>query len=334
VTDLAAVAAALVAPGKGILAADENGGVLPARMKAAGIEPAAGMGRAYREMLITTPGLARGISGVVLSPETAGQRLCDGTLFPQAIRQHGMLPGVRADSGTGLLAGCPGETMTGGLDGLAGRLRRYARAGAAFATWRAVLRIGPGLPSGTALRANAQALARFAATCADAGLVPVVAAGIGAEGPHSLSQCEIVTSLAMLHVMLALEDDGIALDSVVLTPAMVQPGRQSGQAAAPADVASATMASLGSVPAALAGVAFSGGGQQPQEATANLAALQSVLHIWPLTFCFGRALDDAALTAWKGARCRAGQQALIRRVTLNTAALEGRHTPEPECEPV
>ena len=333
-TDLAAVAAALVAPGQGILAADENGGMLSARLKAAGTEPAAGLGRTCREMLITTPGLARGISGVVLAPETAGQRLSDGTLFPQAIRQHGMLPGVRADSGAGPLAGCPGETITGGLDGLDGRLRRYARAGAAFATWRAVLRIGPGLPTGTALRANAQALARFAATCQDAGLVPVVAAGIGTDGPHSLSQCETVTSLALLHVVLALEDDGIALDSVVLAPAMVRPGAQSGQVATPADVASATMASLASVPAALAGVAFSGGGQRPPEATGNLAALQSVLHVWPLTFCFGRALDDAALTAWRGSRSRAGQQALIRRVTLNVAALEGRYTAEPECEPV
>jgi fructose-bisphosphate aldolase class I len=245
-----------------------------------------------------------------------------------------MLPGVRADGGAGPLAGCPGESITRGLDGLAGRLRRYARAGAAFATWRAAVRIGPGLPSGTALRANAQVLARFAATCQEARLVPVLAAGVVPDGPHSIGQCETVTSLALLQVVLALQDDGIALDSVVLTPAMVQPGQQSGQDAAPAEVASATMASLGSVPAALAGMAFSAGGQRPRAATANLAALQSALHLWPLTFCFGRALDDAALLAWHGSRAGAGQRALIRRVAKNVAALEGRYTAEPECEPV
>jgi fructose-bisphosphate aldolase, class I len=334
VTYLAAVAATMVAPGKGILAADESTSVMFARLKAASIKPAPGTCRTYREMLISTPGLARGISGVVLSPETAAQQLADGTLFPQAIRQHGMLPGVRGDGGAGPLAGCPGETITRGLDGLAGRLRRYARAGAAFAIWRAGLRIGPGLPSETALRANAQVLARFAATCQEAGLVPVVAPGVAPDGPHSLSQCETVTSLALLHVVLALEDDGIALDAVVLTPAMVQPGHESGEPASPADVASATMASLNSVPAALAGVAFSAAGQRPPRATANLAELQSGLHVWPLTFCFGQALDDAALAAWHGSRAGAGQRALIRRVAMNTAALEGRYTAEPECEPV
>ncbi len=328
-TDLAAVAQAMVAPGQGILAADESAGTMSARLRSAGLEPTGAMRRAYREMLITTPALASGISAVILSPETFGQSLRDGTPFPEAIRQQGMLPGITADTGTKPLAGCPGETITEGLDGLPERLAGYAGAGAVFAKWRAVVRIGPGMPSCTAVRANAQALARYAAACQQAGLVPIVEPEVLADGSHSLAQCETVL-LVLLQVISALQDDGVAFDGMVLKPSMAVPGSRSGQVASPAEVAAATRATLGSLPFAAAGVAFLSGGQRPEQATANLAALQDPPHVWPLTFSFGRALVSPALSAWQGRSTQAGQQALAQRVAMNVAALQGRYSPELE----
>lgn len=193
---LAATAAALVAPGKGILAADESIPTMSARLQRAGVPPAAGSRRAYREMLVTTRGLCRGISGVILCAETLSQRVSGGRSFPAAIRELGMLPGIKADAGTRPVAGTAGETVTEGLDELADRLRLHAGAGAMFARWRAVFRIGAGTPSAIAVRANAQALARYAAACQEAGLVPVVEPEVLMGGDHSLSQCEAVTSLS------------------------------------------------------------------------------------------------------------------------------------------
>lgn len=315
--DLASTAAALVASAKGILAADESipGLSAPDRL-------------AYHEMLVTTPGLATGISGVILGPQTWSQRMSDGTSFPGAIRQRGMLPGIRVDTGTWPLPGCPGEVVTEGLDGLWARLRYFAGRGAGFALWRASLRIGPGGPSPTAVRANAQALGRYAAACQHAGLVPVVQPEVQADDLSSFAQCETVTSVVLLEVLIALQDYGVALDGMILAPSMV--GSQAGRLAEPADVAEATVATLACLPATLAGVAFPSGGQYPEQATANLAALQSPLVVWPLTFCFGRALTGPALSAWQGATAdvRAGQRALASRVALNVAALERRYAPE------
>jgi fructose-bisphosphate aldolase, class I len=338
-SDLASVAAALVAPAKGILAADESIRTMSARLAAAGIEPSEASRRACREMLVTTPALADGISGVILCDETWGQRLAAGTPFPAAVRHLGMLPGIKVDAGLRPLAGCQGETITEGLDGLPPRLADYARGGAAFAKWRAVLRIGDGLPSPVAVRANAQALGRYAAACQHAGLVPVVEPEVLMDGSHSLARCETVTSLVLLEVMTALQDYDVALDAVVLKPSMTLPGSLSGERASPDDVAEATMATLASLPATLAGVAFLSGGQRPERATANLAAFQSPRLRpeplpWPLTFSFGRALAGPALAAWQGspAGLRAGQQALARRTALNVAALRGRYAPELELD--
>jgi fructose-bisphosphate aldolase, class I len=332
---LAATAAALVAPGKGILAADESIPTMSARLARAGVPPTGDNRRAYREMLVTTTRLGEGISGVILCAETLGQRVSDGRPFPLAIRELGMLPGIKADAGIQLLAGTAGESVTEGLDGLAPRLRRCAGAGAVFAKWRAVFRIGPGSPSAIAVRANAQALARYASACQEAGIVPIVEPEVLMDGGHSLSQCEVVTSQVLLQVTSELQDYGVDFDAVVLKPNMVLPGSDSPQHPAACDVAAATAAALGSLPIALAGVAFLSGGQGPERATENLAALQPVPRPWPFTFSFGRALVDPALAAWRGEQDRvaAGQLALAWRVAMNVAALEGRYTRELDSAP-
>ncbi len=329
--DLAATAAAMVAPGKGILAADESVPTASARLTRMRVAATGENRRAYREILVTAPGLAAGISGVILCDETLRQRVRGGPTFPEALAGLGMLAGIKVDRGTRPLPGAPGETITEGLDGLAPRLREYAGLGASFAKWRAVISIGAGTPSPMAIRANAEALARYAAACQQAGLVPIVEPEVLMTGPHSLGQCETVTSLVLLEVTTALQDCGVGFEAVVLKPNMALPGLDSGHRATPGQVADATMATLRSVPAALAGVAFLSGGQAPEQATANLAALQRRPSLWPLTFSFGRALVDPALAAWRGdqAAVPAGQSALLSRVRLNVAALAGRYKPEP-----
>ena len=327
---LAAAAAALVAPGKGILAADGSGSTLSWRLAAAGVAATGASRRAYREMLVTAPGLASGISGVILAEETLRQRLRDGRPFPAALADLGIMTGVKADAGAGPLAGTRGEPITEGLDGILARLRSCAGLGAQFATWRAVLRIGPGMPSPLAVRANAQALARYAGACQEAGLVPIVEAAVLMNGSPSLGRCATVTSLVLLEVMTNLHEYGVDFSAVVLRPSMVRPG-DSGPAT-PGEVAEATLGALGSLPATLAGVAFLSGVQRPEQATENLAAMQNSMQLWPLTFAFGRALADPALAAWRGepGRWRAGQHALARRVALNVAAVQRRWTRELE----
>ncbi len=333
-TFLGSCAAALVAPGRGILAADESVKTASARLAAAGVAATGENRRAYRELLVTTPGLASGISGVILCEETLRSRLSTGETFPAALRRRGMLAGIKVDAGTAPLAGTRGETVTEGLDDLPARLRGYAALGARFAKWRAVLRIGPGTPSTAAVRANAHALARYAAACQEAGLVPVVEPEVLGEGTHSQGACESVTSLVLLEVMSELNEYGVDFEAVVLKPNMALPGLDSGASASPDEVAEATLRALNGLPAAVAGVAFLSGGQRPEQATANLAALQHVPHIWPLTFSFGRALVDPALAAWHGdPDCwDTGQRALARRVAMNAAALAGDYTLELELE--
>jgi fructose-bisphosphate aldolase class I len=334
---VALAASALVAPGKGILAADESIATMSARLSAAGITPSQQNRRAFREMLITTPGLASGISGVILGDETFRQQVRAGPTFPVALRELGMMPGIRVDSGARPLAGGRGETVTEGLDGLLPRLRQYAELGAQFATWRAVLRIGPRTPSAVAVRANAQALARYAAACQHAGLAPVVAPEVLIDGTHTLGHCETVTSMVLLTVMSELHEYGVDVEGVVLTPNMALPGAGSGGQPGPAGVAEATLGTRAGVPVMLAGVAFLSGGQRPEQATGHLAAIQRIPHLWPLTFSFGRALAGPALAAWHGEpdNWPAGQRALARRVAMNAAALAGRYRPEraPDLDP-
>jgi fructose-bisphosphate aldolase class I len=328
-------AAALVAPPKGILAADESSKTMSARLSAVGVPATEENRRAYREMLVTTPGLSTGISGVILSEETLHQRLTDGRSFPEGLRDAGLLTGIKVDKGTKELPHTRGETITEGLDGLLPRLREYVALGACFAKWRAVLRIGPGTPSPLAVRANAQALGRYAAACQAAGLVPIVEPEVLMEGTHSLGQCEAVTSLVLLEVMSELNEYGADFDAVVLKPNMTLPGSESGRSATPADIVEATVGTLTGVPITLAGVAFLSGGQTPGQATENLAAMQCLPHFWPLTFSFGRALVNPALAAWRGqpGQWDAGQRALAHRVAMNTVALEGRYNREQELDP-
>lgn len=326
---LTLTAAEMVATGRGILAADESIPTMNKRLEAAGVPPAEETRRAYREMLITTPDLALGISGVILCDETFRQRLTGGQTFPEALAQQGMLPGIKVDTGAKPLPGASGETMTEGLDGLPDRLTEYAALGARFAKWRAVIRIGDGQPSWRALNANAHALARYAELCHQAGLVPIVEPEVLMQGGHGVDRCRQVTSAALLVTSAELREYGVSADAVVVKPNMVVPGTGSGEFVSPDVVALQTVEALQYVlPDELGGVAFLSGGQGPLRATANLAAITRQDTPWPVTFSFGRALVDPALVAWHGdAECvPAGQQALANRIACNVAAIQGSYT--------
>lgn len=326
-TPLLATAQDLVGTGRGILAADESISTMSKRLEQAGVAPTEVNRRDYRELLVTTPGLADAASGVILCDETLRQTLADGRPFPRACAELGILPGIKVDTGTKPLAGAPGETVTEGLDGLDDRLAEYAELGARFAKWRAVLTIGALTPTRWAQAANAHALARYARSCQEAGLVPVVEPEVLMDGSHSLSECATVTESTLLAVTRALAAAGVDSAGMVLKPNMVVPGTECGQAASPAEVARATVEVLrSSVSVRLAGVAFLSGGQSPETATAHLAALQEIDTPWPLTFSFGRALVSPALEAWRGdpARVADGQAALARHVNRNADLLRAR----------
>lgn len=321
---LTTTAAAMVAPGKGILAADESIGTMSSRLEKAGVTPTESNRRDYRELLVTTPGLADGISGVILCDETLRQRIADGRPFPEALHSMGLLTGIKVDTGATPLAGCAGETVTEGLDGLLPRLQEYVTLGARFAKWRAVIHIDEQRPSATAIHANAHALARYASACQQVGLVPIVEPEVLMDGEHSLARCARVTATVLTDVVAEIEAFGVRFDGMVLKPNMALPGASSGEHADPQTVARATVdVLLSTVPTDLAGVTFLSGGQSPEQATANLAAMQDLPAPWPLTFSFGRALVDPALAAWRGdaARVADGQQALAERVKANSAVL-------------
>jgi len=330
VTGTLLTAAPLIAEGKGILAADESATTMDARLRLAGVPPGEENRRAYREMLVTTPGLSLGISGVILGDETFRQRLADGRTFPEALAERGLLPGIRVDTGARPLAGAPGETVTEGLDGLRARLAGYAALGARFATWRAVIRTGAGRPTWPGLHANAHALARYASACQAEGVIPIVEPAVLMEGAHGAARGQQVTSAALMVTFAELQDYEVALEGVVLRPNMVVPGADRAEPPAPEAVARQTVAALRCVvPDQVAGVAFLSGGQRPVRATANLAAIRRLGPPWPVTFSFGRALAAPALAAWHGdpARAGAGQRALANRVACNVAALAGSYRP-------
>ncbi|HXT43008.1 MAG TPA: class I fructose-bisphosphate aldolase [Pseudonocardiaceae bacterium] len=322
--ELHGTAQTMVSRPRGILAADESIATMSSRLEKAGVEVSAENRRAYREMLVTTPDLNRGISGVILSDETFNQKLSDGNTFPLAVHNLGILPGIKVDTGAKPLALSPGEKITEGLDGLRERLKDYVSRGARFAKWRAVIVIGDGLPTRNALRANAHALARYAALCQEAWCVPIVEPEVLMDGDHTIERCAEVTRATLETLMAELNEAGVDLAGTVLKPNMVVPGKTSGQQASPEEVAEQTVSVLRAVlPDSLAGVAFLSGGQSPEEATANLAAMQKHDTPWPLTFSFGRALVDPALKAWRGDpdAVDAGQQALFSRVGPNSSAL-------------
>jgi fructose-bisphosphate aldolase, class I len=328
-TELSTTARALVAKGRGILAADESTSTIKKRFDSIKLESTEENRRAYREMLFTASGAQEYISGVILYDETLRQKTKDGVPFPTYLSQHGMLPGIKVDLGAKPLAGFPGETITEGLDGLRERFSEYHKLGAKFAKWRAVIDIGSGIPSLYAIDANAEALARYATLCQEAGIVPIVEPEVLMDGDHTLARCEEVTNLVLDRVFSHLFAARVFLEGMILKPNMVVPGKKSSQKASPEQVAEATARTLKrQVPSAVPGIAFLSGGQGPAEATLHLSLINAAGPLpWTLTFSYGRALQEDALSAWGGktAGFSGGQQALFVRAKLNGLAATGTY---------
>lgn len=319
----------LVAPGKGLLAADESLPTITERLARIGVASTAQVRRRYRELLITAPGLSEHVSGVILADESIRQHTTVGVPFPRALADAGIIPGITVDAGTRPLAGFPDELVTEGLDGLRERLAEYRAMGARFAKWRAVLRIGSGRPTTGCLEANAHALARYAALCQEAGLVPIVEPEVLMDGTHSIDTCASVTARVLHAVYGQLERQRVAPGDTLLKPTMVLPGADSGERVDDAEVAARTVAVLrAAVPAAVPGIVFLSGGQSPEQATARLDALNRLApQPWQLSFSYGRALQAPVLDAWHGLAENesAAQEALLRRAWLNGAARHGRY---------
>ena len=333
-TTLIATAQAMVAPGKGVLAADESSPTITKRFSALGIESTADNRRDYRELLLTSSALPDTVGGVILYDETLRQSTASGIPFPELLTGLGVIPGIKVDTGAKALAACPGETVTEGLDGLRERLTEYRALGAGFAKWRAVIAIGEDLPSATCLEANAHALARYAALCQEAGIVPIVEPEVLMEGTHTIERCFEVTRTALQTVFAQLALQRVVLEGIVLKPSMVVPGAQSPDRVSVEAVAEATLRCLTeTVPAEVPGVAFLSGGQTPEVATAHLNAMNALGNApWRLTYSFGRALQDPALKAWGGkpSNAEAVQLALNHRLALTSAASQGTYTAEME----
>ena len=334
VQELNATARALVAEGKGILAADESTGTIKKRFDSIGVESTEENRRQYRQMLFTTAGAAEHISGVILYDETIRQSTDDGTRFPDLLANEGIIPGIKVDKGAKPLAGSPAETVTEGLDGLRERLVEYRELGARFTKWRAVIEIGEGLPTPYCLHVNAHALARYAALSQEEGLVPIVEPEVLMDGPHSLERCYDVTAETLHAVFHELFLQGVVLEGMLLKPNMVLSGKEAGEQAGVDAVAEATIRCLhASVPAAVPGIVFLSGGQSDETATAHLNAMNRLgPHPWELSFSYGRALQAPALKAWQGDpdNVEGGQQAYLHRARLNGAARTGSYSPEME----
>ena len=327
-------AAALVAPGKGILAADESTPTMAKRLAGIGLESTEPRRRDYRELLFTTEGLSEYISGVILFDETIRQRTTDGRPFADVLSSAGLIPGIKVDAGTKPLAAFPDEVVTDGLDGLRDRLEEYAGLGARFAKWRAVLRIGEDRPTPTCIEANAHALARYAALAQEAGLTPVVEPEVLMDGTHTIERCAEVTTDVLRAVYQQLARHRVRLEASLLKPNMVLPGTESPEQADDERIALMTVEVLRrSVPAAVPGIVFLSGGQTDEQATARLDAInRHAPQPWELSFSFGRALQAPVLRAWAGedAHRSAAQAALLHRAGLNSAARYGSYRPEME----
>ncbi|MEY2427747.1 MAG: fructose-bisphosphate aldolase, class [Verrucomicrobiota bacterium] len=332
--DLQGTALALVAPGKGILAADESTPTITKRFETIDLASNEETRRAYREMLFTMPGLDDSISGVILFDETIRQKATDGRRFPDVLREQGIIPGIKVDKGTTLLANTADEKVTEGLDGLRERLAEYADLGARFSKWRAVIQIGDAMPTRTCLYSNAHALARFAALSQEAGLVPIVEPEVLMEGEHTITRCERVTEAALKAVFQHLSEHRVVLEQILLKPNMVTAGEDCKQQPSVLEVAEATLRCLRrAVPAAVPGIVFLSGGQNDVLATQHLNMMNEIGGVpWQLGFSFGRALQEAALHAWRGQNMLAGQQALGRRARCNSAARHGQYSGEMEKE--
>lgn len=335
--ELESVARSLVAPGKGILAADESAPTIEKRFKTINVSSTEENRRAYRELLFTTPGVSEFISGAILFDETVWQKAADGAPFPEVLSGRGIIPGIKVDQGAKVLAGFPGEKITEGLDGLRERLAAYRAAGARFAKWRAVIAIGDGIPTAYCLKANAHALARYAALCQEAGLAPIVEPEVLMDGAHSIERCEEVTAAMLSLVFSELVEHRIALEGTLLKPNMVLSGKESPKQAGVSEVAEATVRCLRrAVPSAVPGIVFLSGGQTAGQATEHLNAMNALgKHPWELSFSYGRALQDPVLRAWRGntANVPEAQRAFYHRAMCNGAARHGRYTKDMEKTP-
>lgn len=332
-------ARAMVAPGKGILAADESSGTIKKRFAAIGVESTEENRRNYRELLFRANGVAQYVSGVILFDETIRQNAADGTQLVRVLQDQGVIPGIKVDTGAKPLAGAPGETVTEGLDGLRDRLAEYRDLGARFTKWRAVIHIGDGIPTHYAIDVNADALARYAALSQEAGLVPIVEPEVLMDGDHSIERCFDATESTLREVFYQLGHQRVALEGMVLKPNMVLSGASAPDRAGPEKVAEATIRCFKRVvPAAVPGIAFLSGGQDDEEATVNLDAISRLAAAenapWQLTFSYGRGLQAAPQKAWSGKPENADrtQHVFLHRARVTSAARRGEYSPEMERE--
>ena len=329
-------ARALVAPGKGILAADESDGTIKKRFDSIGIDSTEDNRRAYRDMLFTTEGAADHISGVILYDETIRQSALDGTPFPKLLESQDVIPGIKVDKGAKELAHARGETITEGLDGLRERLAEYVSLGARFTKWRAVITIGAGIPSEYCLWTNAHALARYAALSQEAGLVPIVEPEVLMDGDHTIETSFDVTSRTLHAVFTELRDQRVHFEQMLLKPNMVLSGYDASDRAGVQEVAEQTIRCFRRhVPAAVPGIVFLSGGQTDEDATAHLNAMNAMgPHPWELSFSYGRALQAPSLKAWAGeaANVASGQAAYLHRARMNGLARSGSYSPELEAQ--
>jgi fructose-bisphosphate aldolase class I len=328
-------AKAMVAKGKGILAADESSGTIKKRFDAIGVESSEDNRRDYREMLFrSTEAMRNTISGVILYDETIRQKAKDGTPLPKLIAAAGVLPGIKVDKGTKPLPFCPGEVITEGLDGLAERLKEYRELGARFAKWRAVIDIGPGIPTYTGIYTNTHALARYAAICQDCDIVPIVEPEVLMDGSHDIERCYEVTQWVLKSQFSDLYHQRVMLEGMVLKPNMVIAGKKSPKKASPEEVAEKTVRVLKDcVPASVAGIAFLSGGQADEEATIHLNLINKLGPLpWPVTFSYGRALQHLPQKLWSGKaeNVAAAQRAFAHRARMNGLAAQGLWKPELE----
>jgi len=334
--ELRETAAALVADGKGILAADESNGTMNKRLKAAGVEESEEMRRALRELLFTTEGAAGHISGVILYDETFGQSTGDGTPFPRLLQDQGVIPGIKVDTGAKPLAGADDETITEGLDGLRERLTEYYDGGARFAKWRAVIAIDDERPSDYAVHVNAHALARYAALCQEAGIVPIVEPEVLMDGAHTIDRSEEVTGAVQAAVFAELRRQRVLLEGMLLKPNMVLAGYECSDQPDDQEVAERTLRCLHRhVPAAVPGIVFLSGGQSDEDATNRLNVMNKMgPQPWEISFSYGRGLQAAALTTWAGdsAKLQDAQAQYRHRARCTGAARQGEYTEDMEQE--
>ncbi len=337
ITQLQATAKAMVAKGKGLIAMDESAPTIAKRFKKAGIEDNVENRRAYRQLLLGAPGVNNYLSGAILYDETIRQTTSDGVPFAKYMEKLGIIPGIKVDKGVKDLPGFPGEKVTEGLDGLRERLAEYASMGARFAKWRATLAIGPGIPSSYCIEANAHALARYAALCQEADIVPIIEPEVLIDGSHTIQQCFYATLETLRVLFRELGAHRVFYEGTILKASMVISGLESGKRAGVQEVADATVSCLlNSAPASLAGVVFLSGGQGPEEATAHLNAMNARYPNlpWPLTFSYSRALQEPVMSTWKGssANVAAAQKQLARRAKFNSLAATGAYKAEMEKE--